>query len=636
MMVFNNILLWFCFVALVMTKNEQQFFTKEPSDVSATQGEKVTLPCQVENKGGVLQWTRDGFGLGQNRSLPGFPRMSMVGSNAAKDWDLEISPVLLEDEAVYQCQVLATGEMHPIRSRTARLIVMIPSGLPVIRNGPLVTMTEGKETNLSCHAEGGKPAAQLEWRVDGVNIKNIQTKTEKIPRSLTFKTISHLTLVPTKSDDGLTISCLISSTDKSSEVVISVMHKPDVKLSRVKEKNNIVEGENVVFNCDSSARPSDVLYTWMVDDEEKIHAQAQQNFQIGHITRQFHNSRVTCMARNKIGVGQDQELLKIFYGPRIILHPISQSANEDKTVELECDADGNPKPSISWFKVNTTESLGTGRVLAFNLSKATIGSYYCTADSTMFTTVDTSHIARVSITTGPAITSPQDQLATQLHSQTEVRCVADTSAQDTNVTWSFKGDKITPGGKYFIENIVKEDQFESILSISETEEDDFGYYQCIVENAIGRDSKEILLTLHLEGVFNDVLLLQIFLGTAGLLTCILTIFAVRRFCQSLQHSFGEVSQRNEDEEEFRSEMYRDKVLREIMENNKETKVMSKHAEYETDDQDVIQGHVLHTINMDYAAFYGNHHLSNNLAEDDSEEEEEQDGRIFSNHPYLVT
>ena len=29
---------------------------------------QVTLPCQVENKEGFLQWTRDGFGLGETRS----------------------------------------------------------------------------------------------------------------------------------------------------------------------------------------------------------------------------------------------------------------------------------------------------------------------------------------------------------------------------------------------------------------------------------------------------------------------------------------------------------------------------------------------------------------------------------------
>ena len=77
------------------------------------------------------------------------------------------------------------------------------------------------------------------------------------------------------------------------------------------------------------------------------------------------------------------------------------------------------------------------------------------------------------------------------------------------------------------------------------------------------------------------------------------------------------------------------MLREIMEDNKETKVMSKQLDYPEDEKDVSAGHVLQTINMDYAAFYGNHHLSNNLADEDSDDDEPEQ-KTFSSHPYLIT
>ena len=34
---------------------------------------KVVLPCTVEDKEGLLQWTKDDFGLGTKRDLPGYP-----------------------------------------------------------------------------------------------------------------------------------------------------------------------------------------------------------------------------------------------------------------------------------------------------------------------------------------------------------------------------------------------------------------------------------------------------------------------------------------------------------------------------------------------------------------------------------
>lgn len=48
---------------------------------TAIVGSRVTLPCRVVGKSGVLQWTKDDFGLGAHRNLSGYERYSMVGSD---------------------------------------------------------------------------------------------------------------------------------------------------------------------------------------------------------------------------------------------------------------------------------------------------------------------------------------------------------------------------------------------------------------------------------------------------------------------------------------------------------------------------------------------------------------------------
>ena len=70
-----------CVVSLVTSVTEQ-IFKRKPESQSANQGDHVTLPCRVDNKQGELQWTRDDFGLGINRSLHGFDRYQMIGSDA--------------------------------------------------------------------------------------------------------------------------------------------------------------------------------------------------------------------------------------------------------------------------------------------------------------------------------------------------------------------------------------------------------------------------------------------------------------------------------------------------------------------------------------------------------------------------
>jgi hypothetical protein len=53
----------------------------EPQDQTAVVGSRVTLPCRVIDKTGVLQWTKDDFALGPHRNLSGFDRYAMIGSD---------------------------------------------------------------------------------------------------------------------------------------------------------------------------------------------------------------------------------------------------------------------------------------------------------------------------------------------------------------------------------------------------------------------------------------------------------------------------------------------------------------------------------------------------------------------------
>ena len=68
-------------VGFVASDPVVQTFIREPTDVSFEVNTHAILPCQVQNKRGTLQWTKDGFGLGVDRNLTGFDRYKMVGSD---------------------------------------------------------------------------------------------------------------------------------------------------------------------------------------------------------------------------------------------------------------------------------------------------------------------------------------------------------------------------------------------------------------------------------------------------------------------------------------------------------------------------------------------------------------------------
>ena len=111
---------------------------------------------------GSVQWTKDGFGLGVERSLPGYPRYQMAGRNKTHDWDLLIKNVELRDQGEYQCQVGGVGKVRPIRSNTVKLGVMVKASKPTIvgaSDGALEAL-EGDVIMLECLSEG-RPAPEV-------------------------------------------------------------------------------------------------------------------------------------------------------------------------------------------------------------------------------------------------------------------------------------------------------------------------------------------------------------------------------------------------------------------------------------------------------------------------------------------
>lgn len=142
----------------------QQRFAIEPTDRSAILGDTIVLACRVIDKAGTLQWTRDGFGLGSDRDLSGFPRYSMVGSDDEGDFSLQIGSVSLEDDATFQCQVGAVEGVKGIRSRSAPLTVFVPPEPPRIVQGEFLKTTAGMTVELTCESHAGKPAAETDIR----------------------------------------------------------------------------------------------------------------------------------------------------------------------------------------------------------------------------------------------------------------------------------------------------------------------------------------------------------------------------------------------------------------------------------------------------------------------------------------
>lgn len=88
----------------------------------------------------------------------------MVGSDEEGDFSLHIKNVNLEDDAKFQCQVMAASNgVKAIRSRTATLTVFTRPKSPEIKDTDLEgqQVHAGKRIELTCEARDGKPPAEV-------------------------------------------------------------------------------------------------------------------------------------------------------------------------------------------------------------------------------------------------------------------------------------------------------------------------------------------------------------------------------------------------------------------------------------------------------------------------------------------
>ena len=93
------------FIVEAQITHHQYFKITPQTEVNVIEGSTVVLQCVVGNQRGPVQWAKDGFVLGYDRNIPGFPRYSMVGDASLGIHNLRIMDARNEDNGEFQCQV---------------------------------------------------------------------------------------------------------------------------------------------------------------------------------------------------------------------------------------------------------------------------------------------------------------------------------------------------------------------------------------------------------------------------------------------------------------------------------------------------------------------------------------------------
>merc|ERR1712001_163361 len=229
---------------------------------------------------------------------------------------LTIEPLLPGDEGKNECN---NGKSRH------QLAVLVEVGVPYIEEGRQGTMEvqEGHQAELHCVSQGGKPAAEIEWKRDGQPVTELDRIFEEGSRMGDgWKTRSTFTFRP---EESTNVTCSASNEAVrdprvSSALEVRVRGRPRVEVKV--DQDVIREGDSFEVLCKSSAYPEDVGYRWFFSGSE-LEGMTDNALLIEEISRMYDQSDITCLVENEEGQGQGSTRLNVQFPPTILLHPRS-------------------------------------------------------------------------------------------------------------------------------------------------------------------------------------------------------------------------------------------------------------------------------------------------------------------------
>ncbi|XP_060107075.1 kin of IRRE-like protein 3 isoform X2 [Heteronotia binoei] len=473
-----------------MTEGPASSFTQQPQDQVVIAGQPVTLLCAIPEYNGIVLWIKDGLALGVGRDLSSYPRYLVVGDHLSGEHHLKILRADLQDDAVYECQAIQAA----IRSRPARLTVLVPPDDPVIIGGPIVSLRAGDPLNLTCHADNAKPAASIIWMRRG-EVINGATYSKTILRDGKRESImSTLFVSPSDIENGQTIVCRATNkaipSGKETSVTIDIQHPPHVNLSV--EPQPVLEDNTVKFHCSAKANPAVTQYRWAKKGHIIKEASGDSYEAIVDYTYFF--EPISCEVTNALGSTNISRTVDVYFGPRMMSEPQSLLVDLGSDAVFNCAWIGNPSLTIVWMKRGSGVVLSNENTLTLkNVRQEDAGKYVCRA---VVPRVGAGE-REVSLTVNgpPIISSTQTQHA--LHGEKgQIKCFIRSTPPPDRIAWSWKENVLESGtsGRYTVETVSTDEGVISTLTISNIVRADFQtIYNCTAWNSFGSDTEIIRL-----------------------------------------------------------------------------------------------------------------------------------------------
>ncbi|KAK7886670.1 hypothetical protein WMY93_026291 [Mugilogobius chulae] len=336
----GQLFLWTC------DTRAQQVFRSEPRNLTVRMGTTAVLRCEVLRASGTVQWVKDGLLLGPERSLPGFPRYSMIGNLRRGQYNLQIEDVQLDDDAIYNCQAGRSENSEPIISNLAWLNVLIPPSEPYFEMDTLQYWVAGRKYSVVCVAPDAKPEAEITLYKDGVELTGAESFTMSGSKDKLLNTRAQVTF--TVPDAGYNDYECVLSTSASSYFGPGETRSQSWTILALE---CVCQSGNPRANLQWTKDGEVVLTTW----EEDAVSHVSKSVLHLKIRPADNHAVLSCESVNLVSVAPQStsRTLTVIFDPAKVNLVGSFVAIENDELNLNCfAASSNPPVDIRWWLGN--------------------------------------------------------------------------------------------------------------------------------------------------------------------------------------------------------------------------------------------------------------------------------------------
>ncbi|KAM9313261.1 protogenin [Gastrophryne carolinensis] len=341
---------------------------------------------------------------------------------------------------------------------------------------------------LDCQAQG-EPPITVTWMKNGIKVSENERISTLRNGSL------HILEVEGRSDEAF-YQCL--AMNKDGAILSQRAHLSITAMAAFEEQPvsiQVQEGGVARFSCKITANPPAII-TWEVNrtalplDMDRITMLSKGVLQIYGITKKDAGT-YRCVATSKSNRRKSAEAtltvlpatsIQSFEKPVIIAPPRNTTISLHQTLTLECLATGNPKPIVSWSRLDqkpidvfNTRVLGNGNLVISDVKVQHAGVYICRA-TTPGTRNFTVTMAHVIVLAPPSFVERPESLSRPRAGTARFVCQAE-GIPTPKMSWLKNGRRLHTNGRIKI--------YDSKLVINQIIPEDDAVYQCMAENGRG-------------------------------------------------------------------------------------------------------------------------------------------------------